>query len=78
MGTYGSPEEHGNQARPRLYPKIVVHCLVRVLHAHVATTDLVINSSLMEHPDLILAFPVTPESNGSTIGRVTVVGQVNV
>ena len=29
-------------------------------------------------PDLILASPFTPESNRSTIGSVTVVGQVDV
>jgi hypothetical protein len=46
--------------------------------AQVATTDLVINSSLFEPPDLVLALPFTPESNRSTIGSVTVVGQVNV
>ena len=41
-------------------------------------TDLVINSSVFEGPDLILACPLTPENNRSTIGSVTVIGQVNV
>ena len=45
--------------------------------AYVATTDLSLRSRL-ETPDLILASPFTPESNRSTIGSVTVVGQVDV
>ena len=45
--------------------------------AYVATTDLVMGSSILEVPDLMLATPFIPEGNRSTIGSVTMVGQVN-
>ena len=38
----------------------------------------IVNSNLFKHPDLVLAAPLSPESDGNSICRISVVRQVNV
>ena len=55
-------------------PKIRNRCALSLTRIHIPLRFI----SLLEPPDLVLATPTTPNSNGGTRSGVTVIGQVDI
>ena len=81
--TYRSPSGVGGDwairdSNANKYPKAIVHLLFldqNTTQRHYRFSQSI---SSFEPPDLVLALPFAPESDGSSVGGITVVGQVNV